>query len=432
MMKLRKTIRVVAALMICLPLTACLDDGGDGDGAAIIEFTNVPGASNIQTPDFVMNIVGTVTSPSDIKKVSWVNDRGGRGNANGTSTWATGNIVLMLGTNNITVSATDIDGVIISKGLSVERESPQAPTVASTADTVSMYSYNSNLANAAPVDGAIIDRKSVYFFVQPGDDWIDRGISNVGYFCCKGIEGPGDGEPYGPKTTANNGPWSVMIDLSTLQGGGIRRIRSVANFDDNSAAQDLIADFEVAASNTPAINNRPEISGSPLGAVTAGMEYSFRPVAADADGDTLSFSISGKPSWATFNRTTGRLRGTPGAGDIRAYSNIVITVSDGKSSRSLPSFSIVVEASATGSATVSWNPPLTRMDGTTLDNLAGYEIHYAQRRGDYNNKINITNSGMSSYVVDNLRAGNWYFAVLAYDRAGAYSDLSVEAQKTIK
>jgi hypothetical protein len=162
------------------------------------------------------------------------------------------------------------------------------------------------------------------------------------------------------------------------------------------------------------------------------MEYSFRPVAADADGDTLSFSISGKPSWATFNRTSGRLRGTPGAGDIRTYSSIVITVSDGKSSRSLPSFSIVVEASATGSATVSWNPPTTRMDGTTLTNLAGYEIHYGQRRGDYNNKIKITNLGMSSYVVDNLRAGTWYFAVLAYDRGGAYSDLSIEAQKAIK
>ena len=41
--------------------------------------------------------------------------------------------------------------------------------------------------------------------------------------------------------------------------------------------------------------------------------YSFQPTAKDANGDTLRFSISNKPAWATFSTTTGRLSGTPTA-----------------------------------------------------------------------------------------------------------------------
>ncbi len=42
----------------------------------------------------------------------------------------------------------------------------------------------------------------------------------------------------------------------------------------------------------------------------------FTPSANDADGDTLTFTISNRPSWATFNGTTGRLSGTPGASHV--------------------------------------------------------------------------------------------------------------------
>jgi len=47
----------------------------------------------------------------------------------------------------------------------------------------------------------------------------------------------------------------------------------------------------------------------------------------------------GKPSWATFDTTTGLLSGLAVKG---TYSGIVITVSDGCATASLPAFSIKV------------------------------------------------------------------------------------------
>lgn len=99
----------------------------------------------------------------------------------------------------------------------------------------------------------------------------------------------------------------------------------------------------------PADDNNPTISGTPATTVPATIAYSFTPTASDADvgvGSTLTFSITNKPSWATFDTTTGQLSGTPAPGDIGSYSNIIIRVSDdgGLTHVSLSAFSITVTA----------------------------------------------------------------------------------------
>jgi hypothetical protein len=85
----------------------------------------------------------------------------------------------------------------------------------------------------------------------------------------------------------------------------------------------------------------PTISGTPATKATTGTTYTFQPTAADFAGNTatLTYSIQNKPSWANFSTTTGLLTGTTVKG---TYSNIVITVSDGCATASLPSFSIKV------------------------------------------------------------------------------------------
>jgi hypothetical protein len=75
-----------------------------------------------------------------------------------------------------------------------------------------------------------------------------------------------------------------------------------------------------------------------------GAAYSFVPTAADADGDTLTFSVTGTPSWATLNVTTGELSGTPTNLDAGRHGPITISVSDGTDSTSLAAFSIDVPA----------------------------------------------------------------------------------------
>ena len=93
-----------------------------------------------------------------------------------------------------------------------------------------------------------------------------------------------------------------------------------------------------------AANTAPRISGAPATSVRAFEQYNFRPVARDADRQWLRFAIANKPPWASFDRTTGRLYGTPKA----AYAGITfgairISVSDGITRRYLPGFSIAVK-----------------------------------------------------------------------------------------
>ena len=97
-------------------------------------------------------------------------------------------------------------------------------------------------------------------------------------------------------------------------------------------------------------NSAPVISGTPTTSIAVGKAYVFTPTATDADNDPLTFSITNKPTWATFDTATGKLSGTPAATNSGVTNNIVIQVSDGKQSVSLPAFSILVTTSIQNTA----------------------------------------------------------------------------------
>jgi hypothetical protein len=180
-------------------------------------------------------------------------------------------------------------------------------------------------------------------------------------------------------------------------------------------------------------NAAPTISGTPAASVIAGSAYEFTPQAADPEGQALTFSVTGRPAWATFDAATGRLSGTPDNGDVGTYSGIVITVSDGAASASLAGFSIAVQAVqvGTGSATIAWTPPTSNTDNSPLTNLAGYRIYYGTSSGNLTQVLNLPNPGISSGVVENLAAGTWYFAVTSYNASNVESERSNVTSKTI-
>ena len=111
-------------------------------------------------------------------------------------------------------------------------------------------------------------------------------------------------------------------------------------------------------------NQSPIISGAPASSVQAGQTFTFQPSASDPDGDKLTYSITNRPTWATFSTSTGRLSGTPAAANVGAYSNIVVTVSDGRASAALPAFSINVTAGANSAPTISGTAPTTARVGS--------------------------------------------------------------------
>jgi hypothetical protein len=106
----------------------------------------------------------------------------------------------------------------------------------------------------------------------------------------------------------------------------------------------------------PPANSRPSISGNPPASIRVDSRYSFTPSANDADGDRLTFSITGQPGWADFDSSTGSLVGTPGFGNVGDYPNIVISVDDGNLSASLAAFSISVTMD-NSAPSISGNPP---------------------------------------------------------------------------
>ena len=98
------------------------------------------------------------------------------------------------------------------------------------------------------------------------------------------------------------------------------------------------------------------ISGTPSTSDASGYPYNFVPTASGAHGRTLTFSISGRPSWASFNAATGPLSGTPASTVTISYPNITITVTDGAASASLAPFSILVSAPPAAPPTISGTP----------------------------------------------------------------------------
>lgn len=134
-----------------------------------------------------------------------------------------------------------------------------------------------------------------------------------------------------------------------------------------------------SSSSTSSVANRaPTISGTPVTSLAAGSAYSFTPIGADADGNTLTYSITNRPTWAAFNTATGALTGTPASANKGAFAGIVISVSDSKGgAASLPSFTIMVMntvptitgtpvTSATVGAAYSFTPTGADANGDTL------------------------------------------------------------------
>jgi Putative Ig domain len=190
--------------------------------------------------------------------------------------------------------------------------------------------------------------------------------------------------------------------------------------------------FTITVMNATPTNASPTISGSPATSVNAGDSYSFTPAANDPNNDTLTFSVQNRPSWASFNTSTGALSGTPTSADVGTYANVIISVSDGQASASLSPFSVAVNQTSNGSAQVSWTPPTANSDGSALTNLSGYRIYYGTVQTNLDKSVEISNPGLASYVVTNLSAGTWYFDVIAYTSSGAVSVPSNVESKTIQ
>jgi hypothetical protein len=177
----------------------------------------------------------------------------------------------------------------------------------------------------------------------------------------------------------------------------------------------------------------PVISGTPPTSVTAGSSYSFQPSASGPAGLTLAFSVQNKPAWATFSIASGLLSGTPSSAQTGTYANVIISASDGQQASALPAFSITVNAApaTTGSAVLNITAPTQNTDGSALTDLAGFRIYYGASPSNLTQLTQLPGTTITSYTVNSLASGTWYFGATAYTTTGMESALSTIGSKTI-
>ncbi len=90
-----------------------------------------------------------------------------------------------------------------------------------------------------------------------------------------------------------------------------------------------------------------------------------------------------------------------------------------------------VAGTAADTVTIVWQAPTENTDGSALSNLGGYKIYYGETSGEYSSSIDIPNPGLTSYVVQNLPAGQYYFTMTSYNSAGLESAFSPEVSATL-
>lgn len=148
----------------------------------------------------------------------------------------------------------------------------------------------------------------------------------------------------------------LAASLSACSGGG----------GSSTASPSVGATGSVTGTVTPASTGTASaliiLQGVPPSDVTVGSEYSFTPTLT-ANTNVVTFTITGQPSWATFDATTGALSGKPTAANVGLSESISIVASDGTNTATVGPFTIRVNAAP---ATAAAPPASPTISGTPV------------------------------------------------------------------
>lgn len=128
------------------------------------------------------------------------------------------------------------------------------------------------------------------------------------------------------------------------------------------------------------------------------------------------------------------LRLASGAGIIFLFLLVETACSDsGTTGGSAASRAVKARANTVrGSVTLSWTPPTQNTDGSKLGDLAGYRIYYGTSKEYFQRVIEINDPGATGYTINDLPTFTYYFAVSAYNTAGAESARSNVRSKIVR
>ncbi|MGI2219637.1 putative Ig domain-containing protein, partial [Shewanella baltica] len=214
--------------------------------------------------------VGDVLTFSAVTKPSWLSFNAATGLLSGTPSNAD------VGAHPVLLRVTDTDGLTADQSFSITVTNVNdAPTISSTAITAATqdaaYSYTFAAADT-----------------DVGDTLILSAVTKPSWLSFNAATGVLSGTP----SNADVGAHPVLLRVTDTDG--------------LTAEQS----FSITVTN---INDAPTISSTAITTATQDAAYSYTFAASDTDvGDVLTFSAVTKPSWLSFNTTSGVLSGTPG------------------------------------------------------------------------------------------------------------------------
>ncbi len=215
----------------------------------------------------------------------------------------------------------------------------------------------------------------------------------------------------------------------------------------NAAGSNGVA-VAVATGATTITAASGSISGSTALTITAATLVSIAVTPGNpsiANGATQMFTATGSFSNNTTQDITASVTWSSGTAGVATISNAAgsngLATAVGVGTTIITCVSGNVSAAATlsvtgtGVATLSWDAPTTRTDGSSLNpvtDISGYKIYYGTASGTYTQVVNVTNPGTATITQTlNLPSGTYYFVVTDIDTSGQESSYSNEAMKTL-
>ncbi|MDP3986609.1 MAG: putative Ig domain-containing protein [Nanoarchaeota archaeon] len=178
-----------------------------------------------------------------------------------------------------------------------------------------------------------------------------------------------------------NADLTYVIDVRVTDGKG------------GSATQSYMLTVKDVPVVTPT-NNKPIITSTPVTQVNENTAYSYPVTGTDADGDSLTYSLTQAPSWLSINPSTGLVTGTAPSVDVDSLNVIRIRISDGKEFTEqtyILTVKNVPEGTQTNNAPVIISVPVTQInEGQT-----------------YSHRIRATDADEDTLTYSLLQNPNW-------------------------
>ena len=311
--------------------------GSDINESPVIDGTPATAATSGDSYSFIPNVTddSSTLTYSIANKPSWAVFDSSTGELSGTpgldDIGTTSGIVISVSDGYYTVALPDFDLTVAAGTPANDAPTAGDKTVSTSEDAA--YTFTAADFNFSDVDGDSLASVQITSLESAGSlqlDGVDVTLNQI-------IS----------KADIDTGKLS-FIPASNANGSGYDNF----GFSVNDGTTDSAATYSMTIDVSPD-NDAPTIGGTATTDIAAGESYSFIPTVNDSDGDTLTYSTSNKPAWASFDTNTGALTGTPTDADAGTTNNIVIYVSDGTVTTSLAAFDLTVAASTPAEETTS-------------------------------------------------------------------------------